>query len=169
MLLPFDTMVIMVLYFIFSRISTITYTYREAAGLWWEDRFRPLVSAVVNLFLNLYLVRHIGMNGVILSTLFCTIFINIPWGSNILFKYYFKRSMKEYFVRLLFYIVVTAIVSIITYLLIGLLGEGGLIVFAVKCIICAVVPNTLFWIIYRKKPEYSYFKELIAKQLKIKH
>ena len=27
----------MVIYFLLPRLTTMTYTYREAAGLWWED------------------------------------------------------------------------------------------------------------------------------------
>ena len=82
---PFDTMIFMVFYFFLPRISTLTYTYREAAGLWWEDRIRPIVATVANLTMNLILVNIIGINGVLISTLLCTIFINIPWGSIILF------------------------------------------------------------------------------------
>ena len=85
LMFPFDTMIFMVFYFFLPRISTLTYTYREAAGLWWEDRIRPIVATVANLTMNLILVNIIGINGVLISTLLCTIFINIPWGSIILF------------------------------------------------------------------------------------
>lgn len=166
MLLPFETMILMVLYFFIPRVTTITFTYREAAGLWWEDRYRPLISAVVNLTLNLILVRHIGLNGVVISTLVCSILINIPWGSYILFKKYFKRTVKEYYFRIFFYTLVTAGVATVTYLLLSLLPGQGIGAFAVKCIACSVFPNILFYGVYKRLPEFEYLKRLISGILK---
>ena len=160
---PISTMVLMVLYFLLPRITALTYTYREAAGLWWEDRFRPLVATAVNLVLNLLLVKIIGMNGVLISTLVCTVLINVPWGTIILFKNYFKRSPLEYFGKIILYIFITIVVGGITYFLCNLLpfyGWGGLIL---KGMICCMVPNILLVLIYHKCNEYIYMKQLILK------
>lgn len=158
---PFQTMLLMVLYFFIPRITTLTYTYREAAGLWWEDRFRPLVSTVANLAINIALVQVIGIDGVILSTLFCSLFINIPWGSVILFKNYFKRSTREYFMQLLFYTLVTAIVGFVTLFICNLLPGIGLLPMFGKGLICLVVPNILLLLIYHRLLEFEYMKSLL--------
>lgn len=162
LMFPMFTMVLMVLYFFLPRLTAITYTYREAAGLWWEDRFRPLVATAVNLCVNLILVRIIGMDGVIISTLICSVFINIPWGSIILFKHYFKRTPMEYYGKLFFYLVTTAAAAGITWVICQVVagdGFGGLII---KAAICVVIPNLLFWAVYHKMDEYSYVDQTIA-------
>lgn len=159
---PFQTMVLMVLYFYFPRMTTLTYTYREAAGLWWEDRFRPLVATVANLAINIALVQIIGMDGVIISTLICSILINIPWGSIVLFKNYFKRSTAEYFKLILFYTVATTVVGCATVLVCNPLPAIGLVSLLIKAIICVIVPNILLLLIYHRRPEYAYMKNLVA-------
>ncbi|MDO4528216.1 MAG: oligosaccharide flippase family protein [bacterium] len=158
---PFFTMVLMVLYFLIPRITTIAYTYREAAGLWWEDRFRPLIAAIVNLSLNLFLVKFIGMNGVLISTLFCSIFINIPVGAIILFNNYFKRSPMEYFMLIIYYLLITVFVGGITYLICLLIPDYGLVSFIIKIGICFILPNILFVILYRKRILFLYAKSLV--------
>ncbi len=163
LLFPVDTMILMVLYFLLPRITTMTYTYREAAGLWWEDRFRPLVSTVVNLVVNIILVKYIGMNGVIISTLLCTIFINVPWGTIILFKNYFKRSPAEYFMKIMFYIAVTALAGGVTWLVCGFVGPTGLINLFIKGFICIVIPNVIFLLFYHRTKEYSYTVTLVKR------
>ena len=160
---PFDTMILMVFYFLLPRITTMTYTFREAAGLWWEDRFRPLVATVVNLTFNIILVQWIGMNGVIISTLLCTIFINVPWGSAILFKNYFKRSFGEYIKQILFYIFVTIIVGVLTMLICDLLPSEGPGVMFMKAGICLFVPNLLFALFYHRMKEYKFTQQLVSK------
>lgn len=157
---PFFTMLLMVLYFLLPRITTITATYREAAGLWWEDRFRPLIATVVNLTVNLILVRIIGMDGVLISTLVCTIFINVPFGSIVLFKHYFKRSAKEYFIQIALYLAVTAVAGSATYFVCSLVPGRGIFSLAGKAVVCVVVPNVLFWLSYRKRKEYQYASQL---------
>lgn len=161
---PFSTMLLMVLYFLIPRITTMTYTYREAAGLWWEDRFRPLVSTVFNLVINIVLVKLIGMNGVIISTLLCTVLINVPWGTIILFNKYFMCSPKEYFLKIIYYIAVTVVASGVSLAVCNLFTSAGIIALFVKFLICVIVPNIVFWLFYRKMSEYSYLKWLV-KQL----
>ena len=155
-LLPSSTMLLLVFQFLFSRISSITFTYREAAGLWWEDRFRPLVAAIVNLCINLTLIRIIGINGVIIATVFCTLVINIPWGTKILFDKYFNKSPKEYFATLLNYTIYGIIVGSITYNLTNTVTRDGLLSFVIRILICVSVPNVLLAILYCKRPEFIY-------------
>ena len=160
---PFLTMTLMVYYFFLPRLSTMTFTYREAAGLWWEDRIRPLVSTAVNLTFNILLVHFIGMDGVILSTLVCTIFINIPWGTLILFKHYFKRSANEYFLRLAYYLCITSVAGAATLFLCSFLPMTGLVWLVLKGVLCVLVPNSIFWIFYHKMDEFKYSKVLFRR------
>ena len=160
---PFLTMVLVVLYFYLSRVTTLTFTYREAAGLWWEDRIRPLVATVVNLGLNLLLVHFIGMNGVILSTVVCTVFINVPWGTIILFKKYFERSPKEYFCRILLYIGISGIISVLTLIICGFFPDHGWLYLIIKALICLIIPNILFVLAFKRLKEFEYTHYLINK------
>ena len=165
-LFPFFTMYLMVMYFFLPRLTCMTYTYREAAGLWWEDRFRPLVATAVNLIVNIILVQIIGMDGVIISTLVCTIFINVPWGSYILFKNYFQKSVKEYFGQLLYYIVITNLAGFVTLGICGILPSTGWLILFVKMLICCMVPNVIFFVFYRNRREFKYTKVLVERILK---
>lgn len=165
-LFPFFTMYLMVMYFFLPRLTCMTYTYREAAGLWWEDRFRPLVATAVNLIVNIILVQIIGMDGVFISTLVCTIFINVPWGSYILFKNYFQKSVKEYFGQLLYYIVITNLAGFVTLGICGILPSTGWLILFVKMLICCMVPNVIFFIFYRNRREFKYTKVLVERILK---
>lgn len=159
-LFPFFTVYLIVNYFFLPRLTTMTYTYREAAGLWWEDRFRPLVATAVNLIMNIILVQIIGMNGVILSTLICTIFINVPWGSYILFKNYFKKTLKEYFGQLFYYLLITNLSGFVTLWFCNLLPAMGWGSLFVKILICCIVPNAIFFVFYKNMKEFRYTKRL---------
>lgn len=161
-ILPFGTMILMVFYFLLPRITTLTYTYREAAGLWWEDRHRPLIASVVNFLVNLALVQVIGLNGVIISTLICTIFINVPWGSKILFDNYFKMSCVPYFKRLIYYTLVIVIAGSLTWFACGIFPDYGMFFLLLKGCVCVVIPNMVFMLFYHKMDEFEYARHLLA-------
>lgn len=162
-LFPMPTMILMVLLFLIPRLGCLSFTYREAAGLWWQDRFRPIIATVVNLTINLSLVRSIGVNGVVLATLFCSVFINIPWGTIILFKNYFKRSPMEYLGKLILYFCVTCFVGMCTYIICDWLPDKNWLYLIFQAIICVFVPNTLFILFYHRLNEFEFAKEFIMR------
>ena len=85
-----------VLYFYVQTMGDIVYLYRTAAGLWWQDRARPLVETFANIVLNLLFVHIWGFAGVLLATVVTLVLINFGWGAHILFKHYFKCGMADY-------------------------------------------------------------------------
>ena len=160
------------LYFFINRWGDICFVYRQAAGLWWQDKIRPIVESLLNISLNIILVRIIGVAGVLVSTIIGLVFVNSIWGSRVLFKYYFnKYNQKKYIGRLLFYTIVT----IFSWYVCFYLGQIFLSVtkctnlwieFVAKSIICAVISNCIFSFAYSRLPEFSDSKELVLKLIK---
>lgn len=128
--------------------------YKDAAGVWHADRWRPLITALANLALNLLTVNFLGLFGIILSTIISMLFIGIPWLIKNLFSTVFKRSSIEYVSTLLFYTFVSSIACIICYWVCSLIEDIGIITFIIKMIICCIVPNTIFLIVYKRKNEF---------------
>ncbi len=174
--LMFDGLIMSVfcIYFFINRCGDVCYTYRQSAGLWWEDRYRPIVEAVVNLTLNIILVQIIGVVGVMLSTIIGLVFINAIWGSKILFKHYFTNfKQSKYLLELLMFIVVTtvacAVCGAICHIMPVIDRSFKAIVFlGIRGIISVIVSNLIFWLAYRKLPQYSDMVKLAKKMVKIK-
>ena len=51
MLLPFNVVVLFAIYFYSLCLGSIRAAYHDAAGLWWEARYRALAETVMNLSL----------------------------------------------------------------------------------------------------------------------
>ena len=159
----FSDLIMMVFcaYFFCNRWGDICYTYRQSAGLWWEDRYRPIVEAVVNLTLNIILVQIIGVVGVMLSTIIGLLFINSIWGSRVLFKNYFTDyKQSKYLLELFIFTVVTAVSCAVCYGICWFLPHVpsrsivGFLLLGVRGGICVTVGNLIFWAAYRKLPQY---------------
>ncbi|MCM1191192.1 MAG: oligosaccharide flippase family protein [Butyrivibrio sp.] len=133
-------------------------SYKTAAGIWWQGRIVPLLSAIMNLIINIILVQIIGLYGILLSTILCIGFINIPLGGWILFQCYF-RDMKKWR-RYLYDVAIYFICTMIAVFLTGRVCQaihiqslmGQLVA---RAAICLVVPNIIFAILYSRNPNFK--------------
>ena len=167
-------MLVFVVYFFTERMGNVCFQYRQACGLWWEDRLRPVVDGVTNLTLNYILVQYIGVAGVMLSTILCQVCIDSLWGSRILFRSYFTdQKQRLYLLRLVIFAAATAAVCWASMALCRFIPEAGgsalmtLVWMAVRGVLCMAVSNAAFFLIYRALPEYQDAKRTVRKMLKL--
>ena len=71
----FNAVIYFSVYFCIKQFNTLLNVYKDAAGIWHKDRFRPLVTAMVNLALNLIMVQFWGIYGVLLATIISMLFV----------------------------------------------------------------------------------------------
>ena len=158
-------MLIVCIYFFTLQFSRIVLLYHQAAGLWWHDKYRPVVAAVVNLTINILLVKFIGVSGVMLSTIFCIVFIECGWGSRTLFKYYFtEEKQSNYIFRLMFYVALTTVSGAVCYFICGKIPLEGIPALVVRGAVSSIIANVVFAAGSSFMPE---FKESIAFALRL--
>ena len=155
MLFDNTTLILFAVYFYAWLIRRIGLTYKDAAGMWNEDFFKPYVGAVVNLVTNIILVKMIGVNGALLSTIIIMVFIYAPWETAVLFKYLFERSALEYVLKIVIYTVVTIALSLGTSFICDMIGGNGIPGLAIRLLICFIVPNALFVVLFFRTEEFK--------------
>ncbi len=163
-MLPLGVALLLAVYFYITGIRYAVFTYKDAAGIWWEDRIRPYVVMCTNIVLNIISVQIIGIYGVILSTII-SMTISIPWETHTVFKYVFHMPSKQYFKRFWVFAGLAGILCVITYLLCWPL-PNGILWFVVRAIICLIVPNVLFIVVFHKTDEFHYYRKLIVNMFK---
>lgn len=166
MMLPFHMVVLFSVYFYVWLARRIGLTYKDAAGMWEQDFWKPYIGIVVNLVINIALVKIIGIEGVVISTIIVMTLIYFPWETYVLFEYIFNCSSKEYILKMLGYIVVTLVSGVVTFLLCSLVELEGILEIIVRCLICVIVPNIIFIITYCKTSEFLQLKNKVLNILK---
>lgn len=155
LLFPFHTAVLFVVSFYVSMIRKINHTFKDANGLWFEDRLKPLVSGLVNAILNIIMIQIIGIDGVILSTIISISLIEFPWEVFVLFKTYFKTETFHYYVKLFMSTVIIAFVAFLTYFVSVCVTShfvnNNISVIIITGMICLVLPNILFFLVWRNQ------------------
>lgn len=168
-LFPFYMVIMFGIYFYSQQLGNVAFVYRQATGLWWEDKMRPIVESVINLVLNVVSVKFFGVAGVLLSTIITIIFINIPWASYILFKHYFQMNVRKYWIKMVCGCFPTILATILSYLLCTFLPGLGIIPLLTKGIICFIVSNLVLLLFYYRTEEFSRMCCIIKKILNIQN
>ena len=154
--LPYLTVVLICLNFYVTQSRTMANNFKECAGLFWNDRFKPLFEAGINLGLDLLLVYFMGINGVILATIISTVTVPLWVEPYVLYKNYFKQHLYKYFLQYIFYILSTAASFGVTFFVCYFIPHGGIGWFILRVVICLILPNLVYLLIYFKTPEFAY-------------
>ncbi|SHJ28889.1 lipopolysaccharide biosynthesis protein [Pseudobutyrivibrio xylanivorans] len=167
LMLNYMMVICLVAYFFIQEINSLLNLYKDAAGMWHEDRFRPLVTALSNLVMNLVMVQWWGLYGVILSTVISMLLIGMPWILHNLFTVLFERRFLAQYLKSLFsYTVVVIIIdSIVAFICLKITGNP-LFEMIVRLVICTVLVNSTFIVIYHKTDEFNEAINLFDKMTK---
>lgn len=169
--LSFILVILMCVYFYSLQVGNVCAVYREAAGLWWEDRIRPIVETLANLVMNIMFVSFFGVIGVVLATIISIIFINIPWATHILFKNYFKENAKPILMRMMRYAGMVVIVCALSFLAIFWVDyfiKNLILRLIIKALLCCIIPNIIFFFLFHKEDEFKDSVSLLKRVLGIK-
>ena len=151
-----------VIYFMVYQIPLFWVTYKDAAGIWRQDKFRPLIGASANLILNLLLVNYIGINGILISTIASYVFVSVPWLLVNVKKYIIDYDLKYYLTRLFLYIIVMIASTILSKLICDSLKFRGLVEILVNLAISIIFGGGIFILCF------SWTKEFKATLVKLK-
>lgn len=167
LMLEYAAVICFCIYYFVYEINQLLNTYKDAAGIWHEDRFRPLVTALSNLALNLIMVQTWGIYGVLLSTVLSTLFVGMPWLLHNLFTVLFqKNQLKGYLLRLLRYTLVTILSCIVCFYVCNLFHFLDWLTIAVRVVVCIVIPNAIYLIVYGNSEEFFSSIKLVDQMTK---
>lgn len=148
-----------VIYLLVYESANLIMFYRDCAGKWHTDKFRPLITAAVNLILNIILVNFIGIYGILISTIIAYVFVYIPWGYSKVFSEVFNKSQGYEILKILLIDILFVFLSVfISFLLCSFINTGILVVdlilkfliSSIISIIFMVIPNLKVFIIVLK-------------------
>ncbi|WP_114668699.1 lipopolysaccharide biosynthesis protein [Leuconostoc mesenteroides] len=94
---PLLTWLIVVSFFI-TQLRQANINFTNAYGLYWEQRYKPIFEAAINLIISIVLLKltNLGISSVIIGTIISNLVINSWWEPMILLKYGLKNNIVEY-------------------------------------------------------------------------
>lgn len=154
-LFDFSTVVLLVFSFYIRQFRRSILTYKNASGVWHLDKYKPYVAAGFNVIINIILVKIVGINGVIISTILSMVLIEIPWETMAIFKGYFKRNVTQYFRIQTTLIFKLMIISSICLYLGNLYHAVSIFQFLIKGVVTFIFTSLLLFVLSARDYEFK--------------
>lgn len=161
MLLDGLTTAAIVITFYLTGMRRSILTFREAAGAFSYDRWKPLFESAVNIIASVLLAKKIGSAGVFIGTVISTLTTCFWIEPLVVFRHVLKCSSKKYWLRYAAYTSVTAVCCALAYFICSFIGMSltGIIL---RLIICTAVFGCAAAIIYGRSSEFIYCRSMAA-------
>lgn len=145
------------IYFFIYKWCDMLYIYQDACGLWWQTRYVPFLSSILNLLINIVLVNIIGLPGILISTIISIAFVYDIGYAKVIFNTYFKRiehGLRFFWKRQFLYLLSTILVVAITYCICNSIKvTSPWLRFFVNGVTCVFLPNILLILLWHKLSE----------------
>lgn len=139
-------------------------TFKNKAGIFVQDKYFPLIESAVNLISSIILVKYLGLVGIFLGTTISTlstVFWNVP---RLTYRYVFNKPVIKYFTTYFLYLVLTLITGVITTGLCRIFADiGGFAGLILKGIICLILPNVIYTLLFFNTKEFQYLFNIAKK------
>lgn len=135
--------------------------FRNTTGLFRQAKYIMLPAAAINLVLSIIMGIKFGLAGILAATVIARLLTNMWFEPYTLFKKYFFKPVSRYFIKqFLQVLLVIGIIFIIEFGFSFAAIDSPILLFSAKLIVCLIVPNGIFFIMFRKTDE---FKTIIKK------
>lgn len=142
---------------------------KNAAGLYSQDQWVPVVQSLVNLVVSILGAVKMGLPGVFLGTVVSSVAVPCWYRPVVVYKYVFQKPVNEYFAYYFMYLAVVLmnlfLVMGINHFIIDSHASNEYISFILKMIACAIVPNAVIIALFHRTEEYGYLVGLAKLQL----
>lgn len=128
-------------------------TYKSSLGLYWEDRKRPIIAGLVNLVTSVIFGKFMGLNGIILGTIFTNLFVNLLFEPTVIIHKGFKSSAFWFYITIIGRMLFIAAISFITLFINSFIHISGLLEIIVKFLTSAAILLSAMLLLYRKNKD----------------
>ncbi len=160
-------LIVLVVNLYIQGVRFTTLTFKEAAGIFYEDRFVPLVESIVNIAFSLIFVRFFGLAGVFMGTITSTMLVFLYSYPKYVYKLVLEGTYLEYFKLHIKHGLLTLIICLITgYISSFILVSNIWLQLILNGILCLFLPNFLYFLFATRMPEFDFYKEKIENMMK---
>lgn len=154
-LLPSWIVFIIIANYYTAGVQYASTTYREVTGLFKVGKYRPLIATIINLVVSIILAYPLGISGILLGTIISRLCVYFWYDPYIIHKTLFERKLKKYFSTYLLYALSVLGVGVLCFVIGNNLPiRDQALAFLANMCVCAVLPNVLFFLLFRKRQEF---------------
>lgn len=159
-LFDFSVVLVITICFYLKGIRKTCLTYRDALGLFWHDRYKPIIESIINLVASIILGIKYGVLGIFMGTIISTVTTSLWIEPYVLYKYYFKENIIDYLYRFIKYTLVVVLTYLIVQKIVILININGILGLLIKGVVSLILSILIMTIVFIKTNEIKHVKKI---------
>lgn len=141
-------------------------TLKSASGFYDKDKYVTILQAFINLLFSIVLGKIYGLIGIVIGTTISYI-LTVNWiKPYFIYKFLFKKSSKNYFIREIKNLIVIIISILVSNIFSAILIPNSLFFkFIIFMVLSIVIYVFIFYLFFRKDKNFIYIKKEFATKL----
>lgn len=152
--------------FLIIGVREPTNIFKNAYGLFWNDRYKAVAEAVLNLLLSFILGYKLGVIGVLLAPVISCLSVPFWIEPFVLYKYFFEKSLYKYFLIVLKYILMVLVVGALLNFVFSYFNAETWIGLFSKALVVFLAINFIFWCLLHRSLEYKILENKLKVMIK---
>ncbi len=159
---------ILTLNFFIQGMRSAYSTFKDAAGIFYEDRFIPLIESATNIVISITLGYFWGLAGVFIGTI-CSNLVLFIWSyPNFVYKKIFGISIKKYFGDIIKWLLFFLISFFAVFAICNNISiSNTYLQLVINFVISFFIPNGILILFNYRTNEFKYYINLILKKIRV--
>lgn len=155
-LLDKTIVIILGINFYLTGIRKTVLTFREAFGLYWCDRYKPIFESAINLVASIFLAYRLGLAGVFCGTIISSVTTCCWIEPFMLYKHGFGASSKPYFLKLAVYTVLLVMIELMVEFICSSFVLPAFLTLLVYAVVSFIIPSAVILLLFSRTDELRY-------------
>lgn len=150
--MPPSSSLLICIYFYIRNVKHLFNTYKSSLGLYWYDRYRPLITGILDFILSIILGYFWGFNGIILGTIIAYTIIDLWVEPLIIFHNGFHTSARKMIATLMLRLAFIIFLMLGTNYITSFLPNTGLANLILRLLLSTIITVIiLFWVYHKNE------------------
>jgi len=164
-IISFAVLAVIIFNFFQKMMRKIYITFKDSAGIWREDKWVPIIEAIINIIFSIILVKLFGLIGVFIGTILSGLIVWCYDYPKFVYKNLFKRAYIQYFKETLGYIASFILISGSLCLIIQLWNINNYYLkFIINLMVATIYSNLTLYLMYHNNINFIYLKKIILRK-----
>lgn len=156
----------LVLHFYILNMHIPVFTYRTTMGLFVQGKWAPMLGAIINIVLSLWLGNLYGLFGIFIATSIARFFTTGIVDPYLVYKRGFNKNPLRYYYK---YFLITGFffcIYLVANYIVGLITVAGILGFILRVLTVTIIFNSLMVLVFWKSNDFKDIRTVIIRLVK---
>lgn len=159
--LPLSTSLIIALNVYIGGMLFAPFNYRQTMGIFVEGKWRPIISAIINIVVSIIFAKWWGLTGVLWGTAVARLTTNVWFDPYLVFKRGMYTSPIPYYIDYVKKAVLFIAVGVLCWFITGYIPDSGILLVFLKAVVAFAISNGVILLFYFRSEEFKYLFDVV--------